>query len=184
MGHPLCNFCWKKLWGILCAAFGKKVWSGQVRSLSYDVIRGTTFAKISGKLWVNATCRGAIDLNGDSCWDWCQYMTGCESWHCTWWVSRSTKVTRGHWPRWNSQWQIANQHMFCGVSWGAESESVVHCSLNRLQTTSSTSPWPIIVIQPTWILTVTAMMPARVMPFYLGALRNVVLLSRTAVYVC
>ena len=42
----------------------KKKWSGQVRSRSYDVIRGTTFDKISAKSWVNATWRGAIDLNG------------------------------------------------------------------------------------------------------------------------
>ena len=115
------------LLGIFCATFGEKNWSGQVRSRSYDVIRGTTFDKISAKSWVNATWRGAIDLNGDSWWDWCQYMTGCEPWHCARWVSRSTKVTWGHWPRLNSQWQITNRHMFSGVSWGAESESVVHC---------------------------------------------------------
>ena len=83
--------------------------------------------KISAKSWVNATWRGAIDLNGDSWWDWYQYMTGCDPWHCARWGSRSTKVTWGHWPRLNSQWQITNRHMFSGVSWGAESESVVHC---------------------------------------------------------
>ena len=33
------------LWGILCGTFGEKNWSGQVRSRSYDVIRGTTFAR-------------------------------------------------------------------------------------------------------------------------------------------
>ena len=60
----------------------KKIWSGQVRSRSYDVIRGTTFDKISAKSWVNATWRDAIDWNGDSWWDWCQYMTGCDPWHC------------------------------------------------------------------------------------------------------
>ena len=111
----------------------KKIWSGQVKSgqvrpRSYDVIRGTTFDKISAKSWVNATWRSAIDMNEDSWWDWCQYMTGCDPWHCTRWVSRSTKVTWGHWPRMNSQWQITNRHMFSGVSWGAESEYVVHCS--------------------------------------------------------
>ena len=105
----------------------KKKWSGQGRARSYDVIRGTTFDKISAKSWINATWRGAIDLNGDSWWDWCQYMTGCDPWHCARWGSRSTKVTWGHWPRLNSQWQITNRHMFSGVSCGAESESVVHC---------------------------------------------------------
>ena len=105
----------------------KKIWSGQVRSRSYDVIRGTTFDKISAKSWVSATWRGAIDLNGDSWWDSCQYMTGFDPWHCARWDSRSTKVTWGHWPWLNSQWQIANRHMFSGVSWGAESESVAHC---------------------------------------------------------
>ena len=110
--------------------------NGQVRSRSYDVMRGT-FDKISAKSWVNATWRGAIDLNGDSWWDWCQYMTGCDPWHCTRWVSRSIKVTWGHWPRLNSQWQKANRHMLSGVSWDAESESVVHGSLKRIHITSS-----------------------------------------------
>ena len=87
------------LWGIFCATFGEKNWSGHVRSRSYDVIRGTTFDKISVKSWENATWRGANDLNGDSWWDWCQYMTRWDLWHCTIWVSRSTKVTWGHWPR-------------------------------------------------------------------------------------
>ena len=104
----------------------KKIWSGQVRSRSYDVTKGTTFGKISAKSWVNATWRGAIDLNGDSWCDWCQYMTSCDPWPCITWVSRSSKVTRGHWPRLTSQWPIANRHMISGVSWGAESESVVH----------------------------------------------------------
>ena len=48
--------------------------------------------KISAKSWINATWRGAIDLNGDSWWDWCQYMTGCDPWHCARWGSRSTEV--------------------------------------------------------------------------------------------
>ena len=46
--------------------------------------------------------------------------------------------------------------MFSGVFWGAESEFVVHCSQKRLQTTSSSSPRPIIVIPSIWILNVTA----------------------------
>ena len=115
------------LWGILCATFGEKnlVGSGQVTKLWRH--KRNNLRKISAKSWVNATWRGAIDLNGDSWWDWCQYMTGCDPWHCARWVPRSTKVTWGHWPRLNSQWQITNRHMFSGVSWGAESESVVHC---------------------------------------------------------
>ena len=75
---------------------------------------------------------------------------------CIIWVLRSIKVTWGHWPRLTSQWSIANRHMFSGVSWGAESEFVVHCSQKRPQTTSSPSPWSIIVIRRIWILTVTA----------------------------
>ena len=62
----------------------------------------------------------------------------------------------GDWPRLTSQWQITNRHMFSGVSWGAESEFVVHCSQKLLQTISSSSPRPIIVIRSIWILTVTA----------------------------
>ena len=73
-------------------------------------------------------------------------------------------TTWGHWPRLASQWPIANRHMFSGVSWGAESEFVVYCSKHVPKTTSSPSPWSIIVVQPIWILTVTAMI---VMPFYL-----------------
>ena len=131
------------------------VGSGQVTKLLRH--KRNNLRKISAKSWVNATWRDAIELNGDSWWDWCQYMTRCDPWNCTKWGSRSTKVTWGHWPRLNSQWQITNRHMFSGVSWGAESESVVHCPQKRLQTTSSPSPWPITVIRPIWILTVTAM---------------------------
>ena len=145
MGHPLPNFWWKK----------NLVGSGQVTKLWHH--KRNNLRKISAKSWVNATWRDAIDLNEDSWWDWCQYMTRCDPWHCARWGSRSTKVTWGHWPRLNSQWQITNRHMFSGVSWGAESESVVHCPQKRLQTTSSPSPWPITVIRPIWIWTVTAM---------------------------
>ena len=115
------------LWGILCANFGEKnlVGSGQVTKLWHH--KRNNLRKISAKSWINATWRGAIDLNGDSWWDWCQYMTGCDPWHCARWGSRSTEVTWGHWPRLTSQWQITNRHMFSGVSWGTESESVVHC---------------------------------------------------------
>ena len=115
------------LWGILCATFGEKklVGSGQVTKLWRQ--KRNNLRKISAKSWINATWRGAIDLNGDSWWDWCQYMTGCDPWHCARWGSRSTEVTWGHWPRLTSQWQLTNRHMSSGVSWGAESESVVHC---------------------------------------------------------
>ena len=115
------------LWGILCGTFGEKnlVGSGQVTKLWSH--KRNNLRKISAKSWVNATWRGAIDLHGDSWWDWCQYMTGCDPWHCARWGSRSNKVTWGHWPRLNSQWQITNRHMFSGGPWGAESESVVHC---------------------------------------------------------
>ena len=121
------------LWGVFCATFGKKNWSSQVRSRSYDVIRGTTFDNISAKSWSNATWRGANNLNGYSWCDWCQYMTSCDPWPCIIWVLRSIKITWGHWPRLTSQWPIANRHMFSGVSWGAESEFVVHCSQNVLK---------------------------------------------------
>ena len=120
----------RSLWGIFCTTLAKK-WSSQVRSRSYHVIRGTTFDKISAKSWVNATWRGANDLNGYS---WCDCVN---AWlavahdPCIIWVLRSIKVTWGHWPRLTSQWPIANRHMFSGVSWGAESEFVVHCSQKR-----------------------------------------------------
>ena len=104
------------LWGILCGTFGKNylVGSGQVTKLWCH--KKNNLRKISAKSWVNATWQGAIDLNGDSWWDWCQYMTGCDPWHCARWGSRSNKVTWGHWPRLTSQWQITNRHMFSGVS--------------------------------------------------------------------
>ena len=117
------------LWSIFCATFGEKNWSGQVRSRSYDVIRirrhnlRQDFSEIVSKrnlAWCDWLGWGYL-------MSWCQYMTGCDSWHCARWVSRSSKVTWGHWPRLNSQWQITNWHMFSEVSWGAESESVVHC---------------------------------------------------------
>ena len=165
------------LWGMFCATWGEKTWSGQVRSRCYDVIRGTTFDKISAKSWANTTwrARGAIDLNGDSWCDWCQYMTSCDAWHCIIWVSRSTKVTWCHWPQLASQWQITNRHMFSGVSWGTESEFVVHCSQKRPQTTSSPIPWSFIVIRPIGILTDTAITASE---------GDAVLLRSTSHYAC
>ena len=41
---------WATLWGKPCAVFGKKNWPGQVRSRSYDVIRGTTSGNFSNKV--------------------------------------------------------------------------------------------------------------------------------------
>ena len=90
----------------------------------------------------------------------------CSGWNPTKWVD---------WPRLNSQWQITNRHMFSWVFWGAESEFVVHCSQKRLQTISSSSPRPIIVIRSIWILTFTAVTARGVMPFYLEALRMQIL---------
>ena len=40
---------WGTLWGKPCATFGKKNWPGQVRSRSYDVIRGTTSGNFTDK---------------------------------------------------------------------------------------------------------------------------------------
>ena len=37
------------LWRVFCATFDENLSSGQVRSRSYDVIKGTTFDKISAK---------------------------------------------------------------------------------------------------------------------------------------
>ena len=159
------------LWGIIYATFGKQIWSGQVRSWSYEVIRGSTFDKISAKSWENTTWCGAIDLNGDSWCDGCQYMTSCDSWHCIKRVSRSTKVTWGHWPRLISQRPTANRHMFSGVSWGAKSEFVVYCSQQRLQTTSSLSLGQSLSFDQFEFWPLRRSQPARVMPFYLGALR-------------
>ena len=111
-----------------------------------------------------------MDLNGDNWCDWCQYMTSCDSWHCIIWVSRSSKVTWGHWSRLTSQWPIANRYMFSGVSWGAEYEFLVSCSqkcskpllshpLGQSSSFDQFEFWPLRRSQP-----------ARVMPFYLGAL--------------
>ena len=97
-------------------------------------------------------------------------MTNCDPWPYITWVSRSSKVTWGHWPRLTSQWPIANRHMFSGVSWSAESEFAVQCSKNvprplRLHPRGQSSSfnqfefWPLRRSQP-----------ARVMPFYLGAI--------------
>ena len=40
---------WHSLRGILCASFGGKIWSGHVRSRSYDVISGTISDRFFGK---------------------------------------------------------------------------------------------------------------------------------------
>ena len=93
-GRGWCNlhdFFWAgrhTVWSIVLKfsiAYGASF--AQLLVRNYDVIRGTTFDKISAKSWENATGRGAIDLNGDSWCDWCQYMTRCDSWHCIIWVS-------------------------------------------------------------------------------------------------
>ena len=52
-------FC--SLWGVLCATFGEKIWSGQVRSRSYDVTKGTTFGKIFSEI-VSKTQLGVVRL--------------------------------------------------------------------------------------------------------------------------
>ena len=80
------------LCGIFCVTFGETKLLCQVRSRSYE----QPSTRFQTKSWANATWRGAIDLNGDNWWDWCQYVTGCDCVHCTRWVSRSTKVTWGH----------------------------------------------------------------------------------------
>ena len=41
---------WATLWGKPCAIFGKKNLTDQVRSRSYDVIRGTTSGNFSNKV--------------------------------------------------------------------------------------------------------------------------------------
>ena len=76
---------------------------------------------------------------------------------------RSPEVTD---PRLNSQWQITNRHMFSGVSWGAESESVVH-----LQTTSSHPLGQSSSFDPFEFWPLRRWRPARVMPIYLGTIQ-------------
>ena len=43
------------LWGILCVTFDKKYWPGQVRSPSYDVIRGTASDRFLKKIVFSVT---------------------------------------------------------------------------------------------------------------------------------
>ena len=72
-----------------------KNWSGQVRSRSYDVIKGTTFGKISAKSWVNSTWRGTIDLNGDSWCDWCCCFLNNRMWFergANAWILRASRT--------------------------------------------------------------------------------------------
>ena len=62
------------LWGIFCATFGTKKWSGQVRSRSYDVIRGTTSDKFQRNREktqlgvVRLTWMGIVDEIGVNTW--------------------------------------------------------------------------------------------------------------------
>ena len=55
------------LWGKPSATFGKKKWPGQVRSRSYDVIRGTTSGNLTTEVVFTATWRRDIDVN-DNIW--------------------------------------------------------------------------------------------------------------------
>ena len=55
------------LWGILCAAFGIKNWPVQVRSRSYDVMRGTTSDRLFKEIVFSSTGLAAINWNGDVC---------------------------------------------------------------------------------------------------------------------
>ena len=62
MGHFFRNFWWKKL-------------LVQVRSRSYEVIRGTTSNKISAEIVRKCNLAWCHWFESDSWWDWCQYMT-------------------------------------------------------------------------------------------------------------
>ena len=92
-------------------------------------------------------------------------------WHCIIWVSRSTKVNWGHWPRLISQWPIVNRLTFSGFSevlnlnlWFLAPKNIPKPLLTRPLGQSSSFVqfvfWPLRRSQP-----------AGVMSFYLGALR-------------
>ena len=150
--------------------FWWKIWSDQVKSRSFDVIRGTTFCKISAKSWVNATWRGAIDLNGDSWYDWCQYRTSCDPWPCVMWVSRSTKVTDLCWPHNDQQpigiclvgfLEVLNLNLWFIVLKNVPKPLLSH-PLGQSSSFDQDEFWPLRRSQP-----------ARVMLLYLGAIPGV-----------
>ena len=135
------------LWGILCATFGEKnlVGSGQVTKLWRH--KRNNLRKISAKSWINATWRGAIDLNGDSWRDWCQYMTGCDPWHCARWGSIVG------FP------ELLNLNLWFIVPKNVSKPLLPH-PRGQSPSFDQFEFWPL----RRW-------RPARVMPFYLGALR-------------
>ena len=65
------------LWGVFCATFGKKKKNGMTKLSRH---KRNNLRQISAKSWVNASWRGANDLNGYSWCDWCQCMTSCDRW--------------------------------------------------------------------------------------------------------
>ena len=65
--HGLC--------GILCTTSGQKLWQGQVRSPSYDVIRSTDSDRLFQEIAFSATRLAAILRNGDIMHDLDHQMT-------------------------------------------------------------------------------------------------------------
>ena len=65
--------------GTSCAQLlAKENLTGQVRSLSYDVIRGTTSDRLLKEIVFSSTGLATIDWNGDIMIDLDQHMTKCD----------------------------------------------------------------------------------------------------------
>ena len=79
--------------GVICATFGKTFGSGQVRSLSYDIIRGTASDQLFKEIVFSAMALAAIDWNRDIMHGLGQNMTRSNLPHHDLGLS---KVIRGH----------------------------------------------------------------------------------------
>ena len=101
----------------------------------------------------------------------CQYMTSCDPWPCITWVLRSSKVTWGHWPRLTSQWPITNRHI-CLVGFPEELNPDMWFIVDK-NVSKPLIPQPLgqsSSLDQFEFWSLRRWQPARAMPFYLGAL--------------
>ena len=66
---------------------------GQVRSRSYDVLKGTASDRLSKDIVFSATDLAIIDCDGDIMHDLGQKMTTSNLWHCILTFQRSSEIT-------------------------------------------------------------------------------------------
>ena len=126
---------WHSLWGIFYATLVRKMWPGQVRIRSYDVIRGRASDRLFKE--TNTTELAIIDWNRDVMHDLGQNMTTSDLWHCT---NDLVKIIRSHRPRMTPYIPIVANLAVFGVSWGPDTKLVINFSHSHAYSASLPQP--------------------------------------------